>query len=204
MDKLSGNGWASSAADNRFYRSTADYTRRAYLTTLELNHFDWQKVSSLSLAPDSSESSKETHTLAKLLPSPDFVASLLTQLDKCHALAIRVWTENPYLPAHELDKNAASVTMGQWWVRYYQLEWEISKAENLTETLKTEANKTFNEAEKRLSDPASSVNMRYMSEFQRVRATYIDKLEQITLYLEQAREASWDLRCQMLSSPPGN
>jgi phage shock protein A len=129
---------------------------------------------------------------------------LLAQSDKCHALAIRIWTESPYLPTEETDKNTARMTTEQWWAQYYQLEWEISKAESLTETLKSEANKALDEAESRLSAPTSSVNKRYVSEFQRVRATYMDKLEQISLYLEQARKASGKLRCQVLSSPPGD
>lgn len=102
----------------------------------------------------------------------------------------------------DLNKSSKStdrITTEQWGSVCYQFEWEISKAEVQVEMLKSNANEMFDEAEEYLSNQATPTSTTYLNEFKRTRATYMDKLEQITLYLELARVASWKLRCHTLN-----
>ena len=171
---------------------------------MELEHFNWSRIRYLNLAPKGSGTSSSNGSIAELLPPNDFVNPLLTQSDKCHALAIRVWEESPFMETNATEKYDDPMTVAKWWTLYYRFEWEISKAESLLETLKPDASRMFDEAERYLSNTATQANPRYINELRRTGATYMDQLEQVSLYLEQAREASWKLRCQVLSSPPGD
>jgi hypothetical protein len=187
--------------DNKLYHSIRDYTRRAYITTLELKFFNWQRLTSLNLVPEGSGESKGTDAAAELLPSRDFVAQLMTQCDKCHALAIRIWAENPYLELNATEDSKDGTTAEKWSALSYQFDWEISKTEEQVQTLKSDANQMFDKAEEYLSQKTASIQSNYLNELRNTRGKYIDKLEQVSLYLEQAREANWKLRCHALNIP---
>jgi len=175
-----------------------NYTRKAYSTTIELKRFDWSSASVLNLVPKGHEASFGTNAAVELLPSPDSVNPLLPQIDKCHAIAIKILAENPYTGINTPDNNTDKVSATKWWKVYYHLQWEISKAEKEVETLKLDAKIMFDEANNYLANDSTPDNMVYIRTFQTASATYIDRLEQVSMYLEQAREAGWKLRCNIL------
>jgi len=201
--KLLGEGkTVSTENDKARYGSIKDYSERAYITVFELKHFNWDRIRYLNLAPKGSDTSTGNGSVAELLPPDDFVDSLLTQSAKCNALAIRVWEENPFAETDAAGKYDDPMAITEWWALYYRFEWEISKAQSLIATLEPSANRMFNEAEMYLSNAVTEPNPRYVNELRRTHAMYIDRLEQVSLYLEQAREAGWKMKCHMLSSPP--
>jgi hypothetical protein len=153
------------------------------------------------LVPKGQKTPSGTVTAVELLPSPDFANQLLTQVDKCHAMAVEVLAEDPY----KATENSEDIeSYGKWWQRYYNLQWEISIAERQVEILKLDARILFDEANHYLISEKSTDKMRYLNAFQSSCATYMDRLEQISMYLEQAREAGWKVRCHILTASVNN
>jgi len=198
--KLLGGGFGDVIADDTISSSIINYIMNAYSTTIQVKKFDWRPASVLNLVPKGQESSSETNTSAGLLPSTAFVNTLLVQIDKCHALVVEVLAENPYEGTNVTNNIQDKPSSEKWWQLYYQLQWEISEAEREVEALKLDARMMFDEADSYLTNSGTPENMRYIDAFRISCATYIDRLEQVSMFLEQAREASWKLRCNALIS----
>jgi hypothetical protein len=190
--------------DDTLSHDLFNYTRRAYSTAIELKRFDWSPAIVLNLVPKGQKTPSGTATAVELLPSPDFVNQLLTQVDKCHAMAVDVLAEDPYQVISTPENSKDKELYGKWWQRYHHLQWEISIAEKQVETMKLDASILFDGANHYLISENNTDKMRYLNSFQSSCATYMDKLEQISMYLEQAREAGWKVRCHMLSSSASN
>lgn len=202
--RLLRNDIGSITADNTLGQDLFNYTRKAYLTTIELKRFDWSPARVLNLAPKGQKISAGTASIVEILPSPDFVNQLLTQIDKCHAMSVDILAEDHYQGLNTLDNSIDKELYGKWWQQYYHLLWEINIAEQQVESLKMDANTMFDKANTYLANNNSPEKMRYLNAFQSSCATYTDRLEQITMYLEQAREAGWKVRCYILSSATSN
>ena len=129
-----------------------------------------------------------------MLPSPEAVVPLLTQCDKCNALATKGWLRLPDKDPQSFAQGTATLTIAEWRALCRQLESELGEASYQIQKFQSETSKLFAEAEHSISISNPAVSETYIDKLQGRYAQYAIFLHEAKDTLKQAKRLTSELR----------
>lgn len=103
------------------------YIGQAHTLALGLKGFSWHQVDVVYYEIDEYGVWK-VKTLNEIIESADMVNPLVSDCNKCRALAIKAWSESPYKEPQTAVQEKEKLTIGEWWGLCGQLESALARA----------------------------------------------------------------------------
>lgn len=183
------------------YYAMRGYVRQAYSAASELEDFRWDPFDSLTWESTDEYGVDSSALMSQVLPSADTVKPLLTQCDKCNALAAKIWLERPLAQPETTAQDTEKATTLQWLALCSRLRSELDEAERQAAELQSDAIEQYADIEHSLSTSPSSVPETYTERFQTRCAEYTGLFNVVRGNLEQAERLAVKLRCWQPGSP---
>ncbi len=177
------------------YCDLKGYIEQAHTLAQQLQGFGWSPFSSFSWTSRDKDNIEEFWVMLEVLPSADAAKPLITQYDKCTALAIKVWLESHNKEPGAFMKETNELPLLQWQAICGQLAWELAEATSQTQRLKSDTQELFADTQHNLSISTPAINKTYLEGFQRKCTQYISLLDKAMDTLEQATQTAYRLRC---------
>jgi len=168
---------------------------QAHTLAQQLQGFGWSPFSSFSWTSRDKDGIATSRVMSEVLPSADAAKPVITQYDKCNALAIKVWLESHNKGPDAVMEDMNELPPLQWQTICGQLAWELAEATSQTQRLKSDTQELFADTQHSLSISTPAVNKTYLEGFQRKCTQYISLLDKTMDTLEQATQTAYRLRC---------
>ena len=166
------------------------YLQQSYTLDQQIQSSSWYPVEDLSWTVQDASGNQHAIKMNNLLPSKEALPTLLQQIDKCNAYAVKLWLENPYKESAGQDDVHPNIKQQfQWYILNRQLEREISLAKEESVNIKSDAEQKFDIIDYELNSSEIGKNS-YITEYQSKRENYISILDEIIRELEQSRVLS--------------
>lgn len=178
------------------YCDLKGYIEQAHTLALELKSFGWSPFDSFSWASRDKDGIATSWVMSEVLPSADAAKPLITQYDKCNALAIKVWLESHNKEPGAVMEDTNELPPLQWQAICGQLAWELAEATSQTQRLKSDTQELFADTQRSLSISTPAINKTYLEGFQRKCTQYISLLDKTMDTFEQAKQTAYQLRCR--------
>lgn len=177
------------------YYSMRRHLTQAHTAALALQDFRWHPFDSLTWESTNEDGVESSVLMSQVLPSADSVNPLLTQYDRCNALAVKGWLERPFTQAETTAQDATKPATHQWRALCFRLRSELYEAERKTAEVQLDAIEQLADIEHSLSTSPSSITETYPERFQTKRAEYIGLFNVVIGNLEQAERLAVKLGC---------
>lgn len=109
------------------YQEMKSCIEHAHTLALGLQNFSWHQVNVAYYEIDK-YGVKKWKTLKEIIESADIVNPLVSDCNKCYALAIKVWAESPYKEPQTAAQKMEKLAIGEWWGLCDQLESALVRA----------------------------------------------------------------------------